>query len=417
MPLMNLKSMSLRRLHYAWVVVFMGFLTVLGAHGFGRFAYSLVLTDMRAALNLDFFQMGLIATANFIGYLALATIGGALASKYGSRRVIALSALMMGVSMILTGLSRSFLEVLVWRFITGLGNGGAYLPAMALPSIWFALKLRGRATGCVSAGIGAGFALAGVVVPAVLLSYGEVGWRYAWFYLGAALLAISLIDFLFIRDRPEDLGLKPLGLEGGVAQSVGGGSSLRWGLVYRSKEVWMVGLVYFMYGFSYIIYVTFFSAYLETVFRWGKEAAGGLWSLVGLLSIVSGILWGWVSDVLGRRYGMALAYSVLALSYLLYALALPPYGLYASAIAFGVTAWSVPTVAVVAAADYVGPELRSAAAGFVTLFFGIGQAIGPSLGGYAIETTRVFANAFYIAFLVSAVGALGSLLLRRPPAK
>jgi hypothetical protein len=51
------------------------------------------------------------------------------------------------------------------------------------------------------------------------------------------------------------------------------------------------------------------------------------------------------------------------------------------------------------------------------LFFGIGQAIGPALGGYAIETTRVFANAFYIAFLVSAVGALGSLLLRRPPAK
>jgi len=184
--------------------------------------------------------------------------------------------------------------------------------------------------------------------------------------------------------------------------------------VYRSKEVWMVGLVYFMYGFSYIIYVTFFSAYLETAFRWSKEAAGGLWSLVGLLSIVSGILWGWVSDVLGRRYGMALAYSVLALSYLLYALALPPYGLYASATAFGLAMASIPTVAVVAAADYVGPELRSAAAGFVTLFFGIGQAIGPSLGGYAIEATGVFANAFYIAFLVSAVGALGSLLLRRP---
>jgi len=403
--------MSLQRLHYAWVVVFMGFLTVLGAHGFGRFAYSLVLTDMKATLNLDFFQMGLIATTNFIGYLALATIGGALASKYGSRKVIALSALMMGVSMILTGLSRSFLEVLVWRLITGLGNGGAYLPAMALPSIWFALKLRGRATGCVSAGIGAGFALAGVIVPTVLLSYGEVGWRYAWFYLGVALLAIALIDFLFIKNRPEDLGLKPLGLEEGEAQSVGGSSSLRWGLVYRSKEVWMVGLVYFMYGFSYIIYVTFFSAYLETAFRWSKEAVGGLWSLVGLLSIMSGILWGWASDVLGRKYGMALAYSVLALSYLLYALALPPYGLYASALAFGVTAWSIPTVAVVAAADCVGPELRSAAAGFVTLFFGMGQAIGPALGGLVIEATGVFANAFYVAFLVATVGALGSLLL------
>jgi sugar phosphate permease len=413
----DLKSVNFRRLHYAWVVVFMGLLTVLGAHGFGRYAYSLVLTDMKVALNLDFLHMGLIATANFIGYLASAATCGALASKHGPRKVIALSASIMGVSMILTGLSRSFLEVLTWRFLTGLGHGGAYLPAMALPSIWFALKLRGRATGYVSAGIGVGFALAGVIVPAVLLSYGEAGWRYVWFYLGATLLAIALVDFLFIRDRPEDMGLKPLGSEKGEAQDAGESSSLKWGLVYRSKEIWMVGLVYFMYGFSYIIYVTFFSAYLEAAFRWSKEAASGLWSLVGLLSIVSGTLWGWVSDVLGRRYGMALAYSVLALSYLLYALALPPYGLYASALAFGVTAWSIPTIAVVAAADYVGPELRPAAAGFVTLFFGIGQAIGPALGGFVIEATGMFANAFYVAFLVSTVGALSSLLLRKTPLK
>lgn len=406
-----------RRLHYAWIIVSMGFLTVLGAHGFGRFAYSLILRDMKVALNLDYFQMGLIATANFIGYLTLATIGGALASKYGSRKVISLSALVMGVTMILTGLSNSFIEVLVWRFITGLGNGGAYLPAMALPSIWFAMKLRGRATGYVSAGIGVGFALAGIIVPPILISYGEAGWRFAWFYLGAVLLAIALIDSLFLRNKPEDVGLKPLGLEEGEVRSGGGGSSLRWGLVYKSKEIWMVGLVYFMYGFSYIIYVTFFSAYLEEVFMWSKEAAGGLWFIVGLLSILSGIIWGWVSDVLGRKYGMALAYAVLALSYVLYALAIPPYGLYASALIFGIAAWSIPTVAVVAAADYVGPELRSAAAGFVTLFFGIGQAIGPAVGGFAIEATKVFANAFYIASLVAFIGALGSLLLKKPPAK
>ena len=377
----------------------------------------MILRDMKVALNLDYFQMGLIATANFIGYLTLATIGGALASKYGSRKVISLSALVMGVTMILTGLSNSFIEVLVWRFITGLGNGGAYLPAMALPSIWFAMKLRGRATGYVSAGIGVGFALAGIIVPPILISYGEAGWRFAWFYLGAVLLAIALIDSLFLRNKPEDVGLKPLGLEEREVQSGGGGSSLRWGLVYKSKEIWMVGLVYFMYGFSYIIYVTFFSAYLEEVFMWSKEAAGGLWFIVGLLSILSGIIWGWVSDVLGRKYGMALAYAVLALSYVLYALAIPPYGLYASALIFGIAAWSIPTVAVVAAADYVGPELRSAAAGFVTLFFGIGQAIGPAVGGFAIEATKVFANAFYIASLVAFIGALGSLLLKKPPAK
>lgn len=165
------------------------------------------------------------------------------------------------------------------------------------------------------------------------------------------------------------------------------------------------GPLYFAYGLSYIIiYVTFFSAYLETTFNWSKEVAGGLWSLVRLLSIVSGILWGWTSDVLGRRYGMALAYSVLALSYLLYA----------SAVAFGLTPSSIPTVAIVTVADYVGPELRSAAGGFVTPFFGIGQAIGPALGGFVIEATGLVVGAFYIVLLASAIRVFGSLFLKRP---
>ncbi|MCX8205483.1 MAG: MFS transporter, partial [Candidatus Nezhaarchaeota archaeon] len=222
------------KVHYAWVIVLLGFLTVLGAHGFGRFAYSLVLTDMMQELRLDESQMGLIATFNFIGYLALATIGGALASRYGSRRVISLSALVMGVAMILTGLSKSFGEVALWRFVTGVGNGGAYLPAMALPSVWFAFRMRGRATGLVSAGIGAGFAIAGFLVPAVLSIHQELGWRYAWFYMGSALLAIFAIDLALVRNRPEDVGLAPLGAEGGgLSHSSSSAGSLAWGTVYR----------------------------------------------------------------------------------------------------------------------------------------------------------------------------------------
>ncbi|MCX8204458.1 MAG: MFS transporter, partial [Candidatus Nezhaarchaeota archaeon] len=186
--------------------------------------------------------------------------------------------------------------------------------------------------------------------------------------------------------------------------------------VYRSSRVWMVGLTYFMYGFSYIIYVTYFAHYLRKAFGWAPAEAGGLWFIAGALSIISGVLWGWVSDLLGRRHGMSLAYTVLALSYLLFALAVPPYGLYASATLFGVAAWSVPTVAIVAAADYVRPELRAAAAGFVSLFFGIGQAIGPYVGGHLIVSTGGFQAPFLTACLVSFAGALMSLGLKRPSA-
>jgi MFS family permease len=168
-----------------------------------------------------------------------------------------------------------------------------------------------------------------------------------------------------------------------------------------------------MYGFSYIIYVTFFAAYLQTL-GWVREAAISLWFIVGILSILSGFIWGWVSDILGRKYGMALAFMFLSLAYLLFATTPTTLGLYCSAILFGIAAWSIPTVAVVAAADYVGAELRSAAAGFVTFFFGVGQVIGPAVGGYVIEATQVFGYSFLIATIGSLIGAGGALALKKP---
>ena len=402
--------------HYSWIIVLSCFITVLGAHGFGRFAYSLILTDMKVALNLDYFQMGLIATANSIGYLILATIGGALASKYGSRIIITASTLAMGITMILTGLANSFLELIIYRFITGLGNGGAYLPAMALPSIWFALKYRGRATGIVSAGIGVGFASTGIIIPMLVSIYGDNGWRYTWIILGIILLIISIFDYLVIRDRPEDINTEPYGggerIENNLTKDPGTG--LKWGEVYKSGKIWYVGAVFFMYGLSYIIYITFFSAYLEDVFQWEKSLIGNLWFTLGLLSIFSGIIWGWISDKIGRKYGICMAYTTLATSYLLFATALYPYGLYLSPIVFGLAAWSIPTLAIVAAADYVTQDLKSAAAGFVTLFFGIGQGIGPSIGGYVIDITNNFSTAFYLSFAISMIGALLALFLKKP---
>ncbi|HID18424.1 TPA: MFS transporter, partial [Candidatus Bathyarchaeota archaeon] len=275
--------------------------------------------------------------------------------------------------------------------------------------------LRGRATGLVSTGIGVGFTLSGVAVPIILSAYGAEGWRYSWYYLGIVLLAIATVDIALLRNKPEDLGLREVGTTGwnGLKRSSAASSALRWGLVYRNRAVWFVGLVYLMYGFSYIIYVTFFAAYLQTL-GWIREAAISLWFIVGILSILSGFIWGWVSDILGRKYGMALAFMFLSLAYLLFATTPTTLGLYCSAILFGIAAWSIPTVAVVAAADYVGAELRSAAAGFVTFFFGVGQVIGPAVGGYVIEATQVFGYSFLIATIGSLIGAGGALALKKP---
>ena len=412
---MNSKNTSDKRIHYGWVVMAMGLLTTLGAHGFGRFAYAMINPSMIDGLGLSYTQVGNLASGNFIGYLILATIGGFLAARFGPRIVISLSLALMGFTMILTGTAQTYGFALAMRILTGLGNGGAYVPAMALGSIWFGSKKRGLATGVATAGIGLGFALSGIIVPPILSAYGARGWRYSWYILGIAVLAMAAVTYALVRNRPEDRGLKRLGSESPKnlphGQRVG---SLDWKKIWTMKSVWQLGGIYLLYGFSYVIYVNFFATYLVKEIGWTHGQAGGLFTLLGVLSIFCGLLWGGISDIIGRRGGAALAYVALAVSYGIFALFRSSEAFYVSVFFFGLTAWSIPTIMAAAAGDYVGPVLAPAGLGFMTLFFGIGQAIGPSFGGWLADQTGSFTLSFLAAMVVSLMGTAGSLTLKKP---
>jgi sugar phosphate permease len=411
-----------RGLHYGWVILAVSTLTVMGCIGFARFGYTMILPAMQTALGLSNTQTGGLATGNFIGYLALAAIGGFIASRYGPRRVIGVSMLIVGATMALTGLANSFRAALMWRVLTGVGSGGSNVPAMALLPAWFAGRRRGLATGIAVGGSSVGLMITGPLVPRILDGFGEDGWRTSWFILGTLVLLLGLLAFALLRDRPEEKGLRPIAAERDKPALQGrraslrqaqGTASLDWGRVYRSGAVWHLALVYIAFGFSYVIYVTFFAKYLQAEGGYTKEAAGNLWAVVGWISIFCGLIWGTVSDLLGRNYGLALVYLTQAACYAVFALWQSPAGYTVSAILFGLTAWSIPGIVAAACGDYLGSRLAPAALGFVTLFFGLGQAAGPSVAGALADATGSFGPAFLLAAGVAFLGGVGSLLLRR----
>ena len=414
------------KMHYGWVVIFMGLLTTIAAHGFGRMSYTIILPAMKDGLDFNYTQLGLLGTGNFVGYLTMAIIGGFLAAHFGTRIVITAALILMGITMILTGLAKSFSFAFLMRLLTGLGNGAAFVPAMALGSAWFAMKKRGFATGIVSAGIGAGTLISGLAVPPILSSFGTSGWRFSWYLLGGAVLLISGIVYRFVRSNPQEKGLQQVGSEESGTAPIASAASenvsapKRTGTiksVVKMGSIWYLGAVYFFYGLSYIIYIVFFAAYLVKEMGLSQEWAGGLWALVGGLSIFCGVIWGRISDMLGRSRGAALAYLVLGISYIIYALIKVPFGFYLSAILFGLTAWSIPTIMAAAAGDFVGPRLAPAGLGFITLFFGIGQALGPALGGYLADVSGSFTLPFMIAGVISMVGMVLSFYLKTPSTK
>jgi sugar phosphate permease len=408
--------------HYGWIVLAVSTLTVLGCLGFARFGYTMILPSMQAALDLTNTQTGVLATGNFIGYLAMGTVGGFVASRYGPRRVIALFMLLTGLTMLLTGLVDGFWGALAWRVLTGVGSGGSNVPVMALLSAWFAARRRGLASGIAVGGSSLGLILIGSFVPRILDGFGEDGWRYSWYILGAGVLLLGVLGFVLLRERPEEKGLLAIGTDPdrrtapqpGVGREKASRPSgaLDWKQVYRSGSLWHLALVYVAFGFSYVIYVTFFAKYLQAEAGYSKEAAGNLWAIVGWISVFCGLIWGTVSDAIGRQYGLALVYLVQGAAFAVFALWRSPPGYVLSTVLFGLTAWSIPGIVAAACGDCVGARLAPAAFGFVTLFFGLGQATGPSVAGALADRMGSFGPAFLLAAGVALVGGVASLMLR-----
>ena len=397
------------RFHYGWIILLVGFIGVMGALGFGRFAYTPILPSMKEALSLTYSQMGWIGTGNFIGYLIFSFLGGYLATRVGPRRVISVSLVLVAISLVLTGLSDSFEFALAMRTLTGAGSAGSNVPIMALASAWFASKRRGMATGILVSGSSIALLLLGPLIPKILESFPGSGWRVCWYTLGGLTVLIALLNYLLIRNRPEEKNLQPVG-----ALSVSPPSTVSFSgrNLYSSRSLWHLAGVFFTFGFSYIIYMQFFSAYLINEAKVSTEKAGEYLMLLGILSIFCGPFWGTVSDFIGRKYGLALVFLTQGTSYLIFGLVKSSTGYLTSTILFGLTAWSVPSIIAAAVGDTVGGRLAPAALGFTILIFSIGQALAPPVAGEIADLSGSFTPAFILSAVVAFAGMAGALLIR-----
>ncbi|HEX3046642.1 MAG TPA: MFS transporter [Bacillota bacterium] len=405
-----------KTIHYGWIVLAMGTLAVFGALGLARFGYSTILPAIQSNLNLNNEQAGRLATFNLAGYLLMSGIGGALASRYGARLVVTLGLALAGLGMLFSGWAQSFTTLLVWRCVTGIGSGAANIAVMGLWAAWFTAKRRGLASGIAVSGSSLALIGTGLAVPQLLTLYGAGAWRTCWFIFGAITLVLAISSFLLIRNHPKDSGLNPVGTEAQasqpapVSQSAGKKPSLR--QVYRSWPVWRLGLVYIAFGFSYIIYMTFFIKHLVADSGYSQTAAGGLFMTMGWFSLLCGFLWGSVSDRIGRRQTLLIIYLIHTVAFAAFGGSNPTL-LTISAILFGLTAWSIPAIMAAICGDLMGPGLAPAALGFITLFFGIGQALGPVIAGAIADKAGSFTPALFLAAGIALLGAIGTLFLKK----
>jgi len=416
-------SSAARKLHYGWIIVGLSVAIAVGALGLGRFGYTVVLPSMKLGLGIGAVKAADLATGNMIGYLSFSVISGVLAARFGARVVISFFMLVVSSSMLLSGLADSYPVALIARTLTGIGSAGANIPVMALVAVWFSPRRRGLATGIAVSGASIGLVITGLLVPGILRKFGPGGWRQAWFVFAAFALLVAVVGLILLRNTPAQKGLAPVGSKGNQSAerpAVAGAvprPALNWSLLYKSGQIWHLAGIYLLFGFSYVIYATFFVDYLTSEAGFAIVRAGSLWSAIGMVSIVSGFIWGSVSDRLGRKYGLALVFLLQAASYALFGLWRSVPGFYLSALFFALTAWSVPAIMAASAGDLLGAGMAAAAFGFISLFLSVGQVFGPFVAGRIAAESGSYSYAFIAAAVAAVLGAIAALFLKMRDAR
>ena len=397
--------------HYGWIMVIAGILTLFSCLGLGRFALGMLLPAMGGNLELSYAQMGYISTGNFIGYLLAVLISGRLSRLLGARQMIFWGLMMVGGSMVLVSQSHSFLPLLFLYLITGIGTGAANISVMGLVGHWFAPQYRGRAAGSMIIGNGLGIVCSGLLIPWFNAQWGEAGWRVSWFSFGVLVIVISVLCCLLLRNDPAEMDLKPLGYDKNHPNP--NPSNLNPVESLRRTLVLHLGCIYFLFGFSYVIYVTFIVTTLIQEYGFTESVAGWFWIVIGLLSMLSGPLFGALSDRLGRKTGMVLVFTLHSLAYLLAASGLSQATLFLSIALFGIAAFSIPAIIAATISDLFEPSRAASIFGYVTFFFGIGQITGPSIAGLLAEQSGSFSGSYLMAAAMSALAIVLTLLLDR----
>ena len=361
--------------------------------GIARFAYALVLPDMRADLGWSWADAGWMNTTNALGYLAGALLAARAIDRWGAGRTMLVGAIACTLSLALCAGLRDFAPLNAARVLAGLGGGFAFVAGGVLAA-GVAARNPVRASfllGVFYAGPGLGIAISGLLVPSTSALAGPGSWPLAWGLLSAASLPL--------------LGLLTLGLRADTA----GGARIKTDVPSSGMRPLLIG--YALFGAGYIAYMTFMIAWVRDGDGTALEQ-GLFWSTVGLGAMASPWLW---SRVLGRyRHGRAFALlcAITALGSALPLLASGPWALFGSGALFGCAFFAVVASTTAFVRRNVPEPGWGRAIGALTVSFGIGQMLGPVAIGALNDAVGGLSSGLAISSGLLVLGAIVGLAQR-----
>lgn len=387
-----------RRVHYAWVIASVTFVILIVTAGIratpgvlmvpleGEFGWSRASISAAVAINIALFGL--------IGPFAASAM-----DRWGLRRLVLGALALLALSVALTTrMQHQWQMTLLWGICVGTGTGvTSMVLAAVVATRWFVAR-RGLVLGALSAANATGQL---IFLPMLARVVGDQGWRSAALIVAGAAVLVFVVVLIFMRDRPQEIGLLPYGERPSAAPAAAPAlpplAALR--LAVKSPPFWVLAGTFFVCGASTngLIGTHLIAACHDQGISEIRSAQ--LLAIMGIFDIVGTTASGWLSDRYSSRHLLFGYYTLrgLSLLYLPFTLQNGAGGLGVFAVFYGLDwiATVPPTVKLTSQA--FGRENTGVIYGWI----GASHQLGASMAAFGAGAIRTVVGGYDLAFWIA----------------
>ncbi|WP_306951285.1 MFS transporter [Streptomyces sp. B4I13] len=407
------------RIHRAWFVAAVTFVTIIGAAAF-RSLPGLLIDPLRAEFGWSRGTIGAAVSVNLALYGLTAPFAAALMDRFGIRRVVAVALTVISAGSLLTvWMTAAWQLLLYWGLLVGLGSGSMALAfAATVTNRWFTER-RGLVTGILTAASASGQL---IFLPVLSWTVTRYEWRPAAVTVALAALTVVPFVWLLLRDHPADVGQKPYGAQEFTPKPppVRGAARRTLRVLFsavRTGPFWLLAGTFAICGASTNGLVQ--THFVPAAHDHGMPvtAAASLLAVIGVFDVVGTIASGWFTDRFEPRRLLAVYYALRGLSLLFLPVLLapsvhPPMVFFIVFYGLDWVATVPPTLAL--CREHYGED-SAIVFGWVLASHQLGAALVAFLGGVARDALGSYDVVWYGSGALCAAAALMALVIRRRP--
>ncbi|MBX7208186.1 MAG: MFS transporter [Verrucomicrobiaceae bacterium] len=284
-----------------WVIVFAVTLAVITY--IDRVCISKAAPLIQGDLGFTKEQMGWVFSAFTLAYALFEIPGGWLGDKLGPRRVLMRVVTFWSVFTAATGYAWNLTSMMVFRFLFGTGEAGAFPNLTKMFTIWLPQRERGLAQGItwLSARWGGAF------TPLLVLWVLEfVSWRHAFMIFGCLGVVWAVVFFIWFRDDPREhrgMNEAELALLEGAEKNLDGHAAIPWRKFFTTPTVLLLWLYYFCISYVWYFYITWLPTYMKEALHLDGAKSALLGGLPLFLGGIGCFLGGWLAKIIAQRTG------------------------------------------------------------------------------------------------------------------